>query len=140
MVIRVPDDAFAPEPPVAVAIQAGRFRYPPQGMFGGKASFKAQFLKNDLPADASGLTLCEPGDIIAFHSAGGGGFGDPLERDIPAVERDVGYGYVSLEKAAEDYGVVIDPASLKADKEATKTLRASMKERQPSLEVSGGEE
>ncbi len=130
MRIRVPDDALAPQPPVAIAVQAGRFRYPPQGIFGGKHGTKARFLKNDLPGDPSGLTLCDPGDTIDFQSAGGGGFGAPLERDISAVERDVIYGYVSIEKAKSDYGVVIDAAALKADQDATRKLRARMSDGQ----------
>ena len=126
MRIRVPDDALAPEPPVAIAVQAGRFRYPPQGIFGGKHGTRARYLKNDLPGDPSSLTLCNPGDTIDFESAGGGGFGSPLERDISAVERDVAYGYVSIEKAKSDYGVVLDTTSRKADRNATQRLRASI--------------
>ncbi len=126
MRIRVPDDALAPEPPVAIAVQAGRFRYPPQGIFGGKHGTRARYLKNDLPGDPSSLTFCNPGDTIDFESAGGGGFGSPLERDISAVERDVAYGYVSIEKAKSDYGVVLDTTSRKADRNATQRLRASI--------------
>jgi N-methylhydantoinase B len=127
MVIRIPDDALAPLPPVAIAVQAGRYRYAPRGIFGGKSGSKARFLKNDLPADPSGLTLCDPGDRIDFLSAGGGGFGNPIDRDIAAVETDVRYGYVSLEKAKEDYGVVIDPVSLTVDSNATHSLRNSLR-------------
>ncbi len=135
MVIQVPDDALAPKPPVAIAVQAGRFRYPPQGIFGGSPGTKAQYLKNDLPADPSGLTFCDAGDKIDFYSAGGGGFGSPLERDIQAVEKDVLYGYVSLEKAKEKYGVVMDSGTHNADQDATKKLRASLKTSQSCLEV-----
>jgi N-methylhydantoinase B len=140
MVIHIPDDALAPLSPVAIAVQAGRYRYPPRGIFGGKSGSKAQFLKNDLPADPSGLTLCDPGDMIAFLSAGGGGFGNPMDRDIAAVERDVTYGYVSLEKAREDYGVVIDPVSLTADPDATQALRNDLSELPMSPDISGGAE
>ncbi len=135
MRIRVPDDALGPVPPVAIAVQAGRYRYPPQGIFGGKPGTKARFLKNDIPADPSGLTLCDAGDIIEFQSAGGGGFGAPLERDIMDVERDVTCGYVSIEKAKNDYGVVIDTMSLKVDQEATRGLRASMSDRNAFLDA-----
>ncbi len=124
MAIRVPDDEFAPLGPVTIAIQAGRFRYPPQGIFGGKPGAKARFLVNSKDGDPSGLTYCKPGDLIEFYSAGGGGYGDPLKRDIEAVERDVNFGYVSIEKAREEYGVVIDPQDMKADKIATEKLRS----------------
>jgi N-methylhydantoinase B len=123
MVLRVPADDFGPQAPVTVAVQAGRFRYPPEGLFGGGSGAKAQFLRNGEPADPSGLTLCQRGDVIEFRSAGGGGYGDAWERDPEAVESDVLNGYVSIEKAREDYGVVIDPDTMKADIAATLKLR-----------------
>jgi len=124
MVIRVPDDEFAPLPPFTIAVQAGRYIYPPEGLFGGKPGSKARFLRNDDIADPSGLTFCENGDTIAFYSAGGGGYGNPFERDPLAVEKDVLYGYVSIEKAKEEYGVIIDPETLKTDTGATAELRS----------------
>jgi N-methylhydantoinase B len=124
MAIRVPDDDFGPQPPVTVAVQAGRFRYPPEGMFGGRPGSRARFERNRQPADPSGLTHCERGDLIEFYSAGGGGCGDPFERDPEAVESDVANGYISVERARADYGVVIDPGALKVDLEATMRLRA----------------
>jgi len=124
MVIRVPDDEYAPQPPVTIAIQAGRFKYPPEGIFGGKPGAKAQFLVNGEPGDPSGLTFCKPGDVVAFYSAGGGGYGDPFERDPEMVRRDVIYGYVSVEQAREDYGVVIDPETFEIDYKATERMRS----------------
>lgn len=124
MVIRVPDDELAPQPPTSIAVQAGRFRYPPQGLFGAKAGARAQFVINDQPGDPSGLTLCQLGDVVHFHSAGGGGYGNPLERDPEAVEADVFNGYVSIEQAKVDYGVVIDPVTLKVNFKETQKLRA----------------
>ncbi len=47
------------------------------------------------------------GDAFTRPSAGGGGYGDPLERDPKAVLEDVVDEYVSLERARKDYGVVI---------------------------------
>jgi N-methylhydantoinase B len=123
MVVRVPDDDVGPQPPVTVAVQAGRFRYPPDGMFGGGAGSKAQFLRNREAADPSGLTFCERGDVIEFHSAGGGGYGPAFERDPEAVQADVMNGYVSIDRARDDYGVVIDPETLKVDLEATRVRR-----------------
>lgn len=49
----------------------------------------------------------EPGDYFTRPSAGGGGYGDPLERDPELVKEDVSDGYVSLERARKDYGVVV---------------------------------
>jgi len=107
----------------SIAVQAGRYIYPPEGIFGGKDGSKAKYLKNGENADPSGLTFCNPGDRISFVSAGGGGYGDPFDRDPEAVKRDVEYGYVSIEKAKQDYGVIIEPDSLKLDLTATLQLR-----------------
>ncbi|MBU8849801.1 MAG: hydantoinase B/oxoprolinase family protein [Desulfobacterales bacterium] len=123
MIIRSPKNGENPVGTTSIAVQAGRYIYPPDGIFGGKDGSKAQFLKNGENADPSGLTFCDPGDRISFISAGGGGYGDPFERNPEAVERDVQYGYVSIEKAKQDYGVVIDSESLTLDLAATLQLR-----------------
>jgi len=127
VVFRIPDDEYAPMPPVNLGIQSGRYRYPPEGLFGGKPGAKAQFLVSGRPGNPFGLTRMKPGDVIIMDAAGGGGYGDPLERDPEMVQDDVIQGYVSLEKAREDYGVVIDPATMKADLAATDELRRSMR-------------
>jgi N-methylhydantoinase B len=108
-------------------LQAGRFKYAPQGLFGAGPGIMAKFLINDKDGDPSGLTLCQKGDVIQFISAGGGGYGNAFERDPAAVEQDVRNGYVSLEKAREQYGVVVDPGSLEVDLAATGNLRALKK-------------
>jgi len=124
MIIRSPiGDGENSPGTTSIAVQAGRYIYPPEGMFGGKEGSLAQFLKNGENADPSTLTFCDPGDTISFVSAGGGGYGNPFERDPKAVEKDVQYEYVSIEKAKTDYGVVIDSDSLKLDLDATKKLR-----------------
>ncbi|MCP3674417.1 MAG: hydantoinase B/oxoprolinase family protein [Gammaproteobacteria bacterium] len=126
MTIRVQDGEFAPQQKTAIAVQAGRFVYPPEGVFGGKPGAKAKYLKNKDNADPSGLTFCDIGDNISFHSAGGGGYGNPFERDIEDVRQDVIYEYVTAEGAKDDYGVVIDPDTFKVDQDATAKLRGSV--------------
>lgn len=49
----------------------------------------------------------EAGDVVSRPSAGGGGLGDPLQRDVDLVCEDVADGYVSIERAAKDYGVIV---------------------------------
>ena len=71
------------------------------------------------------------GDVFGRATAGGGGMGDPLEREPEAVMRDVEDDYVSLERAKKDYGVVLDVVDLDLAKyevnvEATRAARAEI--------------
>jgi N-methylhydantoinase B len=125
MTIRVPDDDYAPVGPTSIAVQAGRYKYPPRGLFGAGPGTGARFSVNQTSEDPSGLTLCQPGDVIEFDSAGGGGYGNPLERDPLAVAADVVNGYVSIGKARDDYGVVIDPVTMRVDEAETDKVRGS---------------
>ena len=84
-----------------------------------------KYLKNQTNADPSGLTFCDVGDKISFHSAGGGGYGNPFERDLDDVRQDLMYQYITAKGAKEDYGVVIDPISLEIDQQATAKLRSA---------------
>ncbi|MBA8908902.1 hydantoinase B/oxoprolinase family protein [Aminobacter sp. NyZ550] len=62
----------------------------------------------------SGVPL-QQGDTVQRPSAGGGGLGDPLKRDIQSVLSDVVEGYVSVERAKKDYGVVVHVVDLDLD-------------------------
>jgi N-methylhydantoinase B len=64
-----------------------------------------------------------PKDVLIQYQSGGGGFGDPVDRDPLLVARDVKHGYVSIESAKEIYGVIIDTATLVVDMSATKKCR-----------------
>ena len=63
------------------------------------------------------------GDVFRHVLAGGGGFGDPLERDPEAVLRDVRNLLLSPAKAETDYGVVIDTGRWRIDRTATRVRR-----------------
>jgi N-methylhydantoinase B len=79
--------------------------------------------------DLDGLVDDEPvraGEVIRIRTTGGGGWGDPYERELSLVRRDVLWGKVSREGAERDYGVVVsgaddDPV---VDTSATTQLRA----------------
>ena len=66
----------------------------------------------------------ERGDAYKMLSGGGGGFGNPLERDIEKVAEDVREGYVSAEVAREVYRVALDSKG-EVHAEATQRLRSA---------------
>ncbi|PRD43151.1 hydantoin utilization protein B [Phyllobacterium phragmitis] len=66
--------------------------------------------------------VLQPGDVLEIRSAGGGGRGNPQEREIWRVARDVERGYVSVEAAEQGYGVVIRQGVV--DEAATASLRS----------------
>ncbi|SDP82290.1 hydantoinase B/oxoprolinase family protein [Desulforhopalus singaporensis] len=70
----------------------------------------------------------EKGSSFVLLTGGGGGYGNPLERDIALVQKDVIQGYVSLEGAKNDYGVVIEEQTLEVDEESTTILRKKLSE------------
>ena len=68
-----------------------------------------------------------PGEVLVNCSGGGGGWGDPLNRDPEKVLNDVRNGYISPTSAARDYGVVIDPDTWTLEAAATEALRNEKK-------------
>ena len=64
-----------------------------------------------------------PGNVVQVNMNAGGGYGDPLDRDPAAVLGDVLDGYVSIEGAREDYGVIISADKAAVDVDATNKLR-----------------
>jgi N-methylhydantoinase B len=108
---------------------ADRCVIPPPGIMGGKPAKGGGWVINlakpqrlDLPSKKTNQPL-RAGDTLSMFVSGGGGFGDPREREAELVARDVANGMVSLEAAARDYGVIVDPVSFKVDAEATARLR-----------------
>jgi N-methylhydantoinase B len=69
-------------------------------------------------------TSFDAGGRLHNLTGGGGGWGDPFERDPEAVADDVRQGYVTVESARRDYGVVIDPNGFVIDEAATSEVRA----------------
>jgi len=62
--------------------------------------------------------------------AGGGGYGDPLDRDVYAVLDDVQQEKLTLDHVRREYGVVIDPGTLELELIATERLRGEMRVRE----------
>jgi N-methylhydantoinase B len=105
-----------------------RLRFPAYGVGGGKPGAKMRSILNIGRADEKELTKFDQlevnaGDTVTFLMGGGGGYGDPFERDPERVRSDVEMGFVSREAARSDYGVVIGNGG-GLDGTATKRLRA----------------
>jgi N-methylhydantoinase B len=95
-------------------------RIEPQGFWGGKSGKGGRWIINEgqadqriLPYAIGDIEFLNPGDTVTFYGTGGGGYGNPLERDPEAVQKDVIQGVISLDAAEEDYGVILDPNTLK---------------------------
>jgi len=105
-------------------------KYGPPGILGGKTGSTSKFILNPGPGESSlgkELVRLPPGSLVRCYLPGGGGYGNPLERDPTLVLEDVVNGIVSLEKARTEYGVVIDPETMKVNLEETEKLRSSLK-------------
>jgi N-methylhydantoinase B len=65
------------------------------------------------------------GEVLGKISGGGGGVGEPFEREPSAVQKDVVDGFISIEVAKRVYGVAIDEATTTIDEDLTKRLRGA---------------
>ena len=110
---------------------SGRYRFPPWGIHGGKEGMASdtllrlpgetafrhvEVIRHPVPAQAEAIVV----------TAGGGGWGNPLDRDPERVRWDVLEEYVSLDAARQEYGVVFRPGTFEIDIAATRQLRADM--------------
>jgi N-methylhydantoinase B len=120
------------EPVTAVAWMVSQ-HHPLRGLCGGDdaSPYENHFrvgTPEEFVVENAIATQLPAGSITAYQYGGGGGFGDPLERDPAAVREDVLDEYVSVEAARERYGVVLtgslEDGSLAVDVEATRALRA----------------
>jgi len=116
---------------VTFARYAGRRKFKPQGIFGGKEGSKGAFYLNpgtereEEPA-AMGFSPIKKGDLLSIVLPGSGGYGSPLDREPARVSWDVLNGKISLQSAKEDYLVVLNP-DLTVNEEETKALRDKAK-------------
>lgn len=83
--------------------------------------------RQEVPINRAGGEAAYAGDTLYFRAPGGGGYGDPLDRDIDYLEHDVINGYVSVESARRDYGAVIDEKTLLIDRKATEENRKKLR-------------
>jgi N-methylhydantoinase B len=111
-------------------VRSDRRRFRPYGLYGGqpgKPSWNWLDPETENRPLTSKLTMMIRRDQVFRHEvAGAGGYGDPLERDPAAVERDVRNAVVSRAAARTDYGVVIGEDG-RSDPAATARLRTELR-------------
>jgi N-methylhydantoinase B len=130
------DVAYVFEEPGTIAIHDDRWLTYPWGVNGGtpgargtKWIERADGTRQVLPSKCHDVPV-SPGDVLHFVTWGGGGWGDPLERDPELVALEVRRGLVTA-KGAERYGVcVADDGTV--DAEATETLRDQLRADRPA--------
>ncbi len=112
-------------------VRSDRRDHRPFGLYGGGPGQPSENYLNPDTDDRlipSKLTMTiRKGDVFRHVLAGGGGWGDPLERDSAAVLRDVRNEFLSAERARADYGVIVDTKAWRVDIPATEKLRADIK-------------
>ena len=121
--------------PGHVSIHDDRWLTRPWGVLGGepgerstKLLRRADGTEQVLPAKCDEVEV-QPGDMLIYRTAGGGGWKDRLDRPVEAVERDVAFGLVSPEKALlGSYGVVVgDAAATEAERARQRAERGEAK-------------
>lgn len=120
-------------------VRSDRRDHRPFGLYGGSPGQPSENYLNPEVDDAlipSKLTrTIHKGDLFRHVLAGGGGWGDPLDRDPQAVVRDVRNEFLSVGAAKADYGVIVDTESWTFDSAATAKLRDEMRNTRTWIDV-----
>lgn len=93
--------------PWSVSAMIDRTKFAAQGFAGGGPGAFGLFSVDGRTLRPKTVESLDPGQTVLLAPAGGAGFGDPFARPVDAVLADVVAGYVSIEAAARDYGVVV---------------------------------
>ena len=114
------------------------------GLFAGRSgTLPGATVRNTRSGDEEGVgigalvTLTSADEVAELRLAGGSGFGDPLQRPLEAVQRDLDGGYVTPQAARADYGCIVGTKGL-IDLRSTRKLRAQLAAEpttQPTAEV-----
>lgn len=128
VVLTVPTGAQGPEKHITTSIRGGSRQpdsvYPIAGAHGGSPGRGSELTLNGQPQGFNVAIKFMPGDVLRMVVPGGGGYGDPFEREPELVRRDVRAGVVSLESARKEYGVALVGSELEVDRPQTQQLRA----------------
>jgi N-methylhydantoinase B len=112
-------------------ILADRRKFAPHGLLGGESGRLAKYTLTDIDGAVTDLPSkttfkVQPGQIVTYETCGGGGYGDPLDRELSDVLVDVRQEKVSRERAEQAYGVVISSDG-DLDEAASLRRRAEMR-------------
>ena len=125
--------------PGNISIHDDRWLTHPWGVNGGlpgarstKLMVRADGTKELMESKCDRIRV-EAGDTLYFNTWGGGGWGDPFERDAAQVSLDAQRGLITIE-GAKRYGVVLGP-DCSVDERGTDELRRRMKTERPNVEV-----
>ncbi len=121
----------------SISAMVDRTQFVAQGLEGGQPGALGEFKINSEKKQPKMVYWMEPEAKVDLNPPGGGGYGNPLERDPQLVLNDVVNGYVSIESAKKDYGVVINyqgkadslvrlPKHYVLDLDATQQLRGDL--------------
>ena len=121
--------------PGEVSIHDDRWLTYPWGILGGRPGRRSEKIlrradgsEERLPSKCDEVAV-QPGDMLIYRTAGGGGWKDPLERPVERVEADVAKGLVSREKAESDYGVIVgDSGATEAKRRELAEARGDIKD------------
>ena len=112
-----------------LGVHSNRHKVPGPGLFYGDDGTLTRIVLNPdsenretVPRQATFVPV-GPDDVVTIFAGGGGGYGDPLERDPELVLVDVLNGLVTEEAARRDYGVSLDMEGRRVDWEETRKLR-----------------
>jgi N-methylhydantoinase B len=117
--------------PGQITVASDRDKFPPYGLFGGReGAASGVHVDPGTPeervyARASGIPT-KAGTVVSHRTAGGGGYGNPREREPALVLDDVLDEFITLEDARSIYGVVIDSKTMAIDEAATAERRRTV--------------
>lgn len=142
----------APGPLRSIVVTQGASQPEARGIFGGypssvqgnlilrRTNVAELFAQQRIPSDlgeigraalevlaAKDSTHLDPGDVFISFSAGGGGYGDPLEREPHRVLNDLQRGFCTPEVTRDVYGLMWDPVHMTIDERATEQLRRELR-------------
>ena len=119
------------EKEAVLQVRSDRARFRPYGLYGGlPGTASANYLnpqRENKKLTSKPTMMIENGDVFRHELAGGGGWGDPLERHPSDVLRDVRNELVSAEAARTGYGVIVDTEAWRVDIDGTSALREQIR-------------